>query len=110
MQVRQTHDDDYDPRKEIAKISANLEQPDKFAQIFCHAAENQKSIDHALKKVIKTLIKEDKETIEIIKQYQREVDKEEWRNLLRKIGLVGWSIVMIIVGGIVTAVIKKIVG
>jgi len=35
-------DDNYDPRKEIEKLQANLHQPDKFAEIFCTAARTQK--------------------------------------------------------------------
>lgn len=102
--------DDFNPEKEIATLSANFHQPDKFAENFCKVAKTQKSVDEVLKTIIKSLIKEDQETIEIIKEYQRTVDKEDWRYFLKKIGFTGWSLIMIGVGALITATIKKYIG
>ena len=99
--------DEYNPKKQLEKVTATLEQPDKFAIVFCKALESQKSIDTALKKVVKTLIKEDIETITSLKKYQREVDREDWKNFLKKMGVLGWSIIMLALGAILQTLSHK---
>lgn len=102
--------DDFSPQDTLRRLSENLEQPDKFAQIFCDAAKTQKNIDETLKLVVKNLIKNDKETIDTIKDYQRQVDKEDWKNFIKKIGATGWAIIMLIVGAILQALSRKFLG
>lgn len=67
--------DDFDPNEAIRKLSATIEQPDKFAEIFCTAAKTQKNIDTALKDLIKDLLQHDHVARNIIKSIIREVDK-----------------------------------
>lgn len=99
--------DDFDPREAIAKLSANLEQPDKFAKLFCEAAEQQKSIDAVLKKNIKQLIQSDNDIADSIKSFQREVDKEDWRRFIKKFGGFIYSIGLLIIGAVLQALSKK---
>jgi len=82
-------EDNYDARAEIQELHANFHQPDKFAKTFIEAARTQKSIDKELRKIIKNLIKTDQDTIDTIKSFQRQVDKEDWRFFIKKIGLIG---------------------
>jgi len=89
--------DDFDPNEAIRKLSATIEQPDKFAEVFCTAAKTQKNIDTALKELIKDLLQHDHSARAIIKSIIREVDKEDWRHYAKKIGLVGWSIILVLI-------------
>ena len=96
-------DDDFTPSKTVEEVAANLEQPDKFAKIFCNAANSQKEIDLVLKKNIKEVIKTDKEIYDFLKEIMRQVDKEDWRSFLTKIGALGWAVILLAIGGILQA-------
>ncbi len=49
----------------------------------------------------------DPEMIFYLKQIARDVDKEDWRFLFEKIGLVGWSVIIFTAGAVFTALINK---
>lgn len=70
--------DNYTPEQQLVRVAATIDQPDKFAKVFCEAAKTQKSIDESLKIVVKSLIQHDKETRDFIKIYY-----EKWK---KKIG------------------------
>lgn len=109
-----TPTDDFNPKQAYESLSANIEQPDRFAQLFCKAAESQKSIDMTLEKVIKNLLEKDLQTIKRIKQLQREINKEEWSSFIKKIGWGGWAFIWTIIGGTLLAtsqaLVKKLMG
>ena len=98
--------DDYNPRKSIEKLTANLEQPDKFAKIFCEATKTQKTIDDALKVVIKSLIQHDKETRDFIKGILRELEKEDWLFVLKKFGFFGWTVIIAVISAVAGAIAR----
>ena len=102
-----TSPDDFNPKQAYDALSANIEQPERFAQLFCKAAKKQKSIDEVLKNVIRDLLDNDQKTIDRVKRLQRDVDKEDWRNFIKKVGLVGWSIIMVAIGAAITIILKK---
>ena len=76
--------DDYAPKEFVDQLAANLNHPDKFAEIFCKAAESQKSIDDVLRKTISNLIKNDRETRDSLKQQLDELDRQAWRTVAKK--------------------------
>ena len=88
------------------KLTANFEQPHKFAEIFCKAAKQQKSIDIVLKSSIKNLLQHDKESRDSIKDVLREIEKEDLWIVLKKLGFFGWSILVLIFG----ILLKKYLG
>lgn len=98
--------DDWDVKSAFNKLSASLEQPDKFAEVFCKAAESQKIIDTILKKNIKEVVKTDKETYDFLKKIARDVDKEDWRSYLSKIGAAGWAIALLVLGAVLQGLSK----
>lgn len=97
--------DDFDPKAAYTDLSAQITQPDKFARLFCDAAEKQKDIDKALKKIIRDLIKEDSETQNSIKVYIKEVEQEDLKAYFRKIGSKAWGTVIFISGAVFTTII-----
>lgn len=99
--------DDYNPQDAIAELSASLQQPDRFAQIFCEAAKKQKSIDEVLRDIIKNLLKNDSDTQQCLKNLIRDIDKEDWTNFLKKIGLLGWGGITFITGSIFIILIQN---
>lgn len=101
--------DDFSPNQLIKSLSEKIEQPDKFAHVFCEAAKSQKTIDEVLKEIIRKLLKHDYETIEHLKALQRQVDREDWRYVVKKVGLTGWSIIMVILGAIITALARHFI-
>lgn len=103
-----TPDDDFsDARKAIEALSANLQQPDKFAETFCEAAKKQKAIENVLKDNIRSLIETDKETREFIKSMLREVEAEDWRLFLKKGGGIIITIGALILGAILQGLSRK---
>lgn len=102
--------DDFDIKNMVLNLSANLEQPDKFAEIFCKAAEKQKSIDAVLKNIVREVLKYDNDTLEHIKIVQRQVNNEDWRSFIKRIGIAGWSISMLVIGAIITGLSRKYFG
>ncbi|HDV5783368.1 TPA: hypothetical protein RJD83_000280 [Legionella pneumophila] len=103
-------EEDFDPRGAIDSLRANLEQPDKFAELFCNAAAKQKSIDNVLKDIVRELLKHDKETVERIKTIQKEVNKDDWKTIIKKIGVSGWSILLLIIGALISGLSRKYFG
>ena len=97
-------EDDFDPKGAIAKLSANFEQPDKFAEIFCTAAKTQKIIDNTLKETVRSLIQHDNETRKSIKEQLREIEAEEWRFYLRKGGAAILVFISLATGAILTGI------
>ncbi len=87
---------DFDPdhmfksiQENVDKLSSDLRQPDKFAQIFCEAAKSQKSIDAALKAVLIDLLQKDSEAQEVVTSLIEKAD----RNFVRLLnGKIGWAI------------------
>lgn len=104
-----SNEDNYDARAEIKKLQDNFYQPDKFAKTFCEAAKTQKSIDLALRKIIKKLIKDDPQTVEALKKHLRDINKEDWKTFIKKIGISGWSIIMASIGAIMATILRKFV-
>lgn len=100
-----TDDENFIPKEALRKISASLDQPDKFAEIFCTAAKTQKSIDTVLKDVLRDLLKNDEVSRSVVKDLLREVEKEDWRAFVRKgFGGVG-ALILIGFGALLTALI-----
>jgi rubrerythrin len=102
--------DDFNPKASFEKLQASIEQPDKFAKIFCDAAKTQKTIDDALKEVLRSLIKHDNDTRNSLKDILREVEKEELKSYLKKIGFGGWTILVVIITAILQSVSRKFLG
>lgn len=106
----ETQNDDFDPKQAYTKISASLEQPDKFAEIFCAAAKTQKSIDTILKNNVRELLQHDNETRSEIKGMLREIEKEDWKRVVKKIGFSGWTIIVAATSAIVTLIGRHFAG
>ncbi len=58
--------DDFDPKK-LIELSAILEQPHKFAKIFCEAADTQAPIHETFQKRVNILIRTDPEIKESLR-------------------------------------------
>jgi hypothetical protein len=99
--------DDYDPQELIKELSDNLNQPDKFAEIFCTAAKKQKIIDDCLKEIIKNLLDKDSETRGHIKSIIAEHNKEDLTLIFKKTGLVLGSIFLLFIGALFHAICVK---
>jgi ferritin len=87
-------EEDFNPDQTIKRIDRTLNQPDKFAELFCNAAKTQRIIDAALKEIVSELIKKDSDTKEHLKSLVREVEKEDFRAFLRKVGFAGWTLLV----------------
>ena len=101
--------DNYTPEQQMVRVAATIDQPDKFAKVFCEAAKSQKTIDDALKTVVKSLVQHDKETRDFIKSIQRELEKEDWWLVLKKFGLLGWTLIVAILGAIAGGIVRGVI-
>ncbi len=61
----------------IEDMSAKLNQPHRFAKIFCEAAESQMSINDAFQKIINRLIKTDPEIRSTLEEHQKQINKND---------------------------------
>jgi hypothetical protein len=95
--------DDYDPRQSIQELSANLTQPDKFAEIFCNAAKTQKKIDDVIKENIREMLRKDYSVINDVKKIVMDSNKEDRWLIFNKVGLAAWSILLIVITALATA-------
>lgn len=107
-------DDNFNPDKTLKYVAEHIDQPEKFAKLFCNAAESQISIDKIIRKKIRNLLTNDPQTISQIKKLQREVDKEDWRYLVKKAGLgillFIWSLIVVAIVVIVQYATKNFLG
>lgn len=101
--------DNFNLAQAVDLIAANLHQPDRFSQIFCEAAKKQKDIDNILKENIRFLLQHDNETRTSIKAMIREVEKEDFRFLLKKGLFAVYGVSMLLIGAIITAIVSKLI-
>lgn len=101
--------DNFSPEQLLKKAIASLEQPDKFAEIFCQAARKQKAIDDVLQEVMRKLIEHDAPIRDALKGLLKEADKEERRSFFRKIRTQAWAILLLVVGAFLQWVSRKII-
>ncbi len=92
-----SQNDDFDLMKSIEVLSAHINQPNKFADIFYAAAKTQKKIDDTLKECVLDLFKKDIDLINTVKQIIHDHDKASWRWLFKKIGFAAWSVLIIFI-------------
>ncbi|MCL2331802.1 MAG: hypothetical protein FWC61_04670 [Proteobacteria bacterium] len=104
--------DDFDPKKAIDAIQPTLDKitrPDQFAEVFCNAAETQIKIEDHLKKVIKKVIKDDKDvSIQLNSEFRKIIADDK---VLFKHNLLKWSgLAIAYVLGILSPIISKWIG
>ena len=99
--------DNFDPKSALKEISDNFVQSDKFANHFINAYKKSKDMDRALRGIIKELMEKDNDTRGIIVGMIRKVNEEDWKNLLKKIFRDARSVIIFILGGIITLAVQK---
>jgi ferritin len=99
--------DDFNLRKAFEEMNAKLEQPHRLAEILCKTFETQKSVEVAIRKIIKTMIHEDAETRETLKSYQKEIHNEDWKYSITKFWKAVWGSLLFIAGLLTTAIIGR---
>ncbi len=102
--------DNYATEEQFKIVNDKLDQPHKFAEIFCEAAKSQKMVDETLKIIIRNLIKSDNESIELIKSMIREVEKEDWRLIIKKFTSFGIKALIFTLGAAATIIIQLAAG
>jgi len=103
--------DDYIATKTVAtveRLTASLEQPDKFARIFCDAVKTQKTMDDALKDVMRNLMKHDKDARYFIKEIVKEFEKESLWASTKKFGFAIWTLFVAAFGVIISPIITHL--
>jgi len=91
---------------QLKKVHETIDQPDKFAEVFCKAAESQVSIKEIFTKEILKSISTDVNCKNALKEIIRQVEKEDIMIFGKKIGLAVWSIIMLVVGAIISKYIQ----
>ena len=99
--------DNFDPKSALKEISDNFVQSDKFANHFINAYKKSKDMDRALRGIIKELNEKDNDTRGIIVGMIRKVNEEDWKNLLKKIFKDAGSVIIFILGILVTIGVQK---
>lgn len=90
----------------VNKLSNDIRQPDKFAQIFCEAAKTQKNIDYILKEVIVDLLSKNSEAQQAITSIVAKVDRDYTRAFSGKVAWGIWTITIIVIEAILHAYFK----
>jgi hypothetical protein len=88
-------------------VSDNFVQSDKFANHFINAYKKSKDMDKALRGIIKELMEKDPDTRGIIVGMIRKVNEEDWKNLIKKICRDAKSVIIFILGIVVTICVQK---
>jgi hypothetical protein len=99
--------DNFDPKSAIKEVSDNFVQSDKFANHFINAYKKSKDMDKALRGIIKELMEKDPDTRGIIVGMIRKVNEEDWKNLIKKICRDAKSVIIFILGIVVTICVQK---
>ena len=100
--------DNFDPKSAIKEVSDNFVQSDKFANHFINACKKSKDMDRALRGIIKDLMEKDTDARGIIVGMIRKVNEEDWKVFLKKIGIGGWTIIVVILTSIANAIIAAL--
>lgn len=105
--MKSSDKDDFNPQEAIKDVADNLEQPDKFAKIFSNACKKSKEMDKSLRNVIREMLENDNDMRGILKGMIRKVEKEDWRYFVKKVGFVGWTLIIFILSSITNGIIGK---
>lgn len=91
----------------LKKVHEMLEQPDKFAEVFCKVAETQIKVRDIFRKEILKSISTDVDCRNHLKGIIRKVEREDVIVFGKKIGFGVWTIIVFILGAIVNAFLSK---
>lgn len=106
-----TKHDGYDPSLEIKELKTTvdkIDRPDKFAVLFCEAAQTQVAIKNRLGEVVKEIIADDKSVKEKIKELLKEIQRDNIRFMLSGVTWVLTSAISAAIGSIVTYIVTKV--
>lgn len=87
--------------EDVAKLTSDIRQPDKFAQIFCEAAKTQKSIDCTLREVVVSLLQKDSGVQQTVTSLVEQVDRSYQRILLGRASFAVWTITILVIEAII---------
>jgi hypothetical protein len=102
-------DEKFDVDAALKSVKETIEQPDKFAEVFCNAAETQTKVKKVIRDEIYKSIDTDADCKDSLKKIIREVEKEAMFFFGKKIGFAAWSIGLIIIGAVAGAIVSKII-
>lgn len=98
---------DFDPQQQLKKVHDVIEHPDKFSEVFCTALASQVKMREDLFKVMLQLLRSDIDSRKELKTIIREVEKEDVRFVLKKIGFGGWTFFIFVAGVVITKIIES---
>jgi hypothetical protein len=86
----------------LQKVHDAIDRPDKFAEIFVKAAQNQVSVKDLFRTMIRETLNTDVQARDALKGIIKQVNKEDWRSFVRsawgKVSLVIWTVVTLAIG------------
>lgn len=102
--------DDFDPQKEVKTLYAQLNQPDKFAEVFRSAVQKSKVLNDILRDSIVEALKTDKAkeaVIQIIKGYDKDEKRTFWKETRGKIVAVAIAVLTLITEALISNLIRR---
>lgn len=90
----------------LNKAHDTIEHPDKFADVFCNAAETQSKVKDVIKKQIEVSTATDPAVRKSLKEIVKEVEKEEMWIWGKKIGFAAWTVLILVMGALLNKWIK----
>jgi hypothetical protein len=85
-----------------------LERPDKFAEYFDDLCGSQNKVKEVFRREIVSLLKSNIEARTELKALIKEVEKEDFRLLIKKFGFSIWSAIVFVCGSVATIIISKL--
>lgn len=86
-------------RETVNKHEKRVGDNEKFADTFIRSFENSKRLDKVVANAIVTLIGTNQEVREALSKTVREVDREWQKVMLRRLGLVAWTLLIALASG-----------
>jgi hypothetical protein len=93
-------------KEKLDKAHDILQHPDLFAEVFCKVAETQSKVKEIIMAEIRKATENDNDTKKFLKEIIKQVEKEEMWIWGKKIGFAVWTVLILIVGALITKYIK----
>lgn len=98
---------DTEAQSKLQEAHNAIVHPDQFADVFCKAAGTQIKVKEIIRDEIKQAITYDTEARKSLKGVIKELEKEEFWIIGKRMGFAVWSLIMLALGAIITTMIGK---
>lgn len=96
-------------KSEVSDMKKTLHVAEDFGQLFITQAGKNVQLKEFLEEQVRRSISSNEETGAVIKKKMQEINKDAWLVWGRQLGFLVWSLILLAAGGVIHALIAKLI-